>query len=164
MPRIPGRSPHLSPYLGPAVPKLPGDDAPPVEPPPALKERIMDVVHAEARAAADGPDPVVLRASTSSASAPGAGGTLTLHADRMVLRAWGLPAPSSGRAYRLWLLSGDGPGVPDPGPLLRVDADGGASVELPVSASASELVVALDDAAPALRVSVPAGVAARACR
>lgn len=164
MTRIPGRSPHLSPYLAPAVPKLPGDDAPPVEPPPALKERIMAVVRAEACAATDGRAPVVLRASASSASAPGAGGTLTVLGDRTVLRAWGLPAPPRGCAYRVWLLRGAGPYLPDPGPALALDADGNASLALPMIAGAAEIVVALDDAAPALRVAVPPGVAARAGR
>lgn len=162
MTRIPGRSPHLSPYLGSAVPKLPGDDAPGVEPPPALKERIMDVIHAEAGAAVCGSQPAVLRASASCASAPGAGATLTVDGDRAVLSAWGLPAPPPGSVYRVWLLRGTAPCVPEPGPALTLDAAGRARLELTAVAGTAEIAVAVDGAAtPALRVTVPSSVGAR---
>jgi len=38
---------HEARQLRSVVAKLPGDDAPPIEPPPELKQRIMAVVYAE---------------------------------------------------------------------------------------------------------------------
>lgn len=160
-------SSHLSPYLRELVAKLPGDDAPPVEPPPALKERIMAVVRAEARAADLASEPVELPASVSSAGAPGAGATLTLMGAGATLRAWGLPAPPAGCVYRVWLLRGPAPRVPEPGPLLTLDATGGGAVELGALAGAEELTLALEGsgavplASPALRVGIPPGVRTR---
>ena len=164
--RIPDSASHLFPYLHSAGLKLPGDDTPPVEPPPALKERIMAVVHAEVRARQPGADVVALHASASSATAPGAGGIVTIAGGRASLRVWGLPR-SAGGIHRVWLLEGPAPRVPRPGPTLDLDAHGRADVDLGALGSARELVVAPESAAgaprgrPVLRVRVPPGVAGR---
>jgi hypothetical protein len=108
--------------------KLPGDDAPPVEPPPALREQIMAVVAAEARGPVGPGERRDLPATVSHASAPGARGTLTVERGRGVLRAAGLPAPADGAVHRIWLLARSAGGeealVPQPGPEIHPDAQG----------------------------------------
>ena len=128
----------------------------------------MAVVHAEARAAAAGTDPVTLPASTSSAV-----GTRRRRrrsrspAAARSLRAWGLPAPGDRRAYRVWLLDGAAPRVPRPGPLLGLDARRGREVELggarrgrASSWSRSEGAQGAPRGRPVLRVRLPPGVTA----
>ncbi len=164
--RITDSASHLFPYLHEPGLKLPGDDAPPVEPPPALKERIMAVVHAEVRARQAGAEAVVLHASASSVAAPGAGGVVTIAQGRASLRVWGL-RPSVACVHRVWLLEGPTPWVPWPGPTLDLDAHGGAEADLGALGTARELVVAPESAAgaprgrPDLRVLIPPGVAER---
>lgn len=167
IPAITFRPSHLLPYRGSHAAKLPGDGAPPIEPPPALKERIMAVVHAESRAATAPEGAVTLPASVSSSAAPGAAADVTISAAGTWLRVRGLPAPPPGGAYRVWLLHGAAPRVPQPGPLLQLDAEGRADLELTTLGGAHELAVALEGAAgpafaaPVLRVLLPPGVAAR---
>lgn len=163
--RITDSASHLFPYLPAHGLKLPGDDAPPVEPPPALKERIMAVVHAEVRARQAGAEDVVLHASASSVAAPGAGAVVTIAGGRASLRVWGL-RPSAARVHRVWLLEGPAPRVPRPGPALDLDAGGGAEADLGALGTAREIVVAPESGTgapqlrPVLRVRVPPGVAA----
>lgn len=173
IPAITGSRSHLHPYLGPCAPKLPGDGAPPVEPPPALKERLMAVVHAEVHAAGAPAGPVTLRASASSAAAPAAGALVTVSAAGALLRVWGLPAPDGGAGaarYRVWLLHGASPRVPQPGPVLALDARGCAEVALGALGATAEVAVAPEDdegparGEPVLRIGLPPGVAARAGR
>ena len=171
IPAITGSASHLHPYLGPQVPKLPGDGAPPVEPPPALKDRLMAVVHAEVDATGAPAGPVTLRASASCAAAPAAGALVTVApSGGGVLRVWGLPVADDATRYRVWLLHGPAPRVPQPGPVLALDAGGCAEVALGPLGATEEVAVtperdgAAGRCAPVLRVGLPPGVAARAGR
>lgn len=146
--------------------KLPGDDAPAVEPPPALKERIMSVVRAEARAFGSAADAPELPATVSLAAAPAGRATLTVGPDGAVLRAECLPAPPDGAAYRVWFMGGpggrhDGPRVPSPGPRIEVAGDGRGRWDLGVLDGVGEVAVALEGdtpgagGRPVLRVRLP---------
>jgi hypothetical protein len=159
--------PQPHPSLAPAdlaagvVVKLPGDGAPPIEPPPQLKDRIMSVVLAESGAPVARGACVELHATVSVAAAPRSHATLTVTGGAGLLRVWALPAPPPGHDYRAWLLSGAGPRAPQPGPVLGLDAHGSGVWELGDVSAVDEVAVALECAGapagrvPVLRVSLP---------
>ncbi|MCU0312848.1 MAG: hypothetical protein MUC84_02145 [Solirubrobacteraceae bacterium] len=145
----------------PSSDKLPGDDAPPIEPPPYLKERIMAVVRAEARAQAAGHMAREIPATVSVEHAPAGEARLLLLGDHGTLEAHHLPPAPEGAAYRLWLLRGAAPPrLPEPGPLVEVGPDGRGRWELGGLRGVHEVLVAVEQPAPAprrtlLRVRLP---------
>jgi hypothetical protein len=129
--------------------KLPGDDAPPIEPPPYLKERIMAVVRAEARAGARARE---IPATVSVEHAPAGEARLLLRGGEGTLEARRLPPPPDGAAYRLWLLRGaEPPRLPEPGPVVEVGPDGRGRWEVGGLRGVHELVVAVERPETGLR-------------
>jgi hypothetical protein len=77
-----------------------------------------------------GPEPRVLTGQVDPEAGAGASARLRLEADAARLEVRGLPPAGEGRAYQVWLRSGDAAPVPTRA-LFRVGRDGDASVAVP---------------------------------